>query len=164
MNKNPFPRADLDRHEIWEILVRHDFESFVARDWSLMEPDFSTGWFCGIDAHRSFDPQKWTIGFPTVQSYRDEWLLQAAEFSKIQLVGIGKLEFLYQACQLETIEISENMALAHKQFNGETKTVDDEIYSFCFQSLYQMTRYAGSWKIAGFVGYLPMDLIYNSGG
>ena len=86
----------------------------------------------------------------------------SAEFSKLQFVGIGKLDFLYHACKLETIEIVGNLALAHQQFNGNTKTVDGNSYSFCFQSLYQMIRYAGSWKIAGFVGYLPMAAINNS--
>lgn len=37
--QNPFA-GDPDCHEIWEILMRRDFEAFVAADWSRAEPDF----------------------------------------------------------------------------------------------------------------------------
>lgn len=155
MYENPFQLSDLDRRSIWEILVRRDFESFVAKDWSLTEPDFWTDGFFGIDAHLSSDPDQWTLSFPTLNSYRDEWLRQSVEFSKKRFVGIAPLDFLYQIYKLDTIEIAGDRALAHKKFDGSTQTINGGTFTICFQSMYKMMRISGNWKIAGFVGYLP---------
>ena len=74
---NPFPATDPVRREMWEMLVSGDFVSFLAADWAPMEPDFWAAGFCGIDARGSADPARWILAYPTVESYRDEWLRQA---------------------------------------------------------------------------------------
>ena len=102
---NPFPEADPERRQLWEMLVQRDFESFLAVDWSPMAADFWDAGFCGIDARGSADPARWTIAFPTVESYRDEWLRQARQFRRHEFPGLDKLEFLYAASRLDRIEI-----------------------------------------------------------
>jgi hypothetical protein len=155
MTENPFLTADHDRHSIWEILVTRDFEAFVAQDWSLTGPDFWAEGFFGIDAHQNSDPDRWTITFPNLDSYRDDWLQQATKYAGMQLAGVHKLDFLYQICRLDTIEVSGDRALAHKKFNGSAATLSGDTFSICFQSVYRLMRFSPQWKIAGFVGYLP---------
>ena len=74
---NPFPASDPERRTMWEMLVERDFVAFVNADWSLMADDFWAEGFYGLDAKFSRDPSDWKISFPTVESYRDEWLRQA---------------------------------------------------------------------------------------
>lgn len=154
-DRNPFPATDPERRELWEMLVNRDFTAFLAQDWSLMDPDFWAEGFCGIDARSSADPSQWRIPFPSVESYRNEWLRQAEQFAAVELVGTGKLDFLFACSRLERIEITGDRAIAHKKFDGSAKTVAGEDIQFHFQSVFQLVRIKGQWKIAGFVGYLP---------
>ena len=154
-DRNPFPLSDPERREIWEMLVYRDFTAFLAADWSLMEPDFWAEGFCGIDARKNADPTQWVISFPTVESYRDEWLRQAADFKLVELVGIDKLDFLFGCSQLARLEITGDRALGHKKFDGAAQTVSGKEIVLRFQSLFQLVRRDDRWKIAGFVGYLP---------
>ena len=151
---NPFLN-DPDRHEIWEILMRRDFEAFVASDWSLTEADFLEDEFQGIDAVYLSNPDHWRLRFPTLSSYRDEWLAQAADFKEIELLGTSKLNFLYQAATLDTIEIIGGRALAHKKFSGSSNTTTGTPLRLLWQSVYFLRKAGSHWKITGFVGYLP---------
>ena len=128
---------------------------FSPADWSAMEPDFWAEGFCGIDARGSADPADWTIAFPTVESYRDEWLRQARQFERHEFPGIDKLAFLYAASRFDRIEIVGDRALAHKKFDGSATTVDGQEVVLRFQSIFHLARIEDGWKIAGFVGYLP---------
>ncbi len=152
---NPFPPSDAERRGMWEMLVKRDFVSFLAADWSPMEPDFWAEGFLGIDACRSADPARWTIAFPTVESYRDAWLRQAEQFGRYEFREIDKLDFLYASSRLDRIEIVGNKALAHKKFDGAARTVDGQEVVLRFQLIFHLARIEGVWKIAGFVGYLP---------
>ena len=152
---NPFPATDPLRRGLWEMLMTRDFVSFLAADWSAMEPDFWAAGFCGIDARRSSDPARWSIAYPTVESYRDEWLRQAGQFERYRFDGIDKLDFLYASSRLDRIEIVGNRALAHKMFDGSATTVDGQEVVLRFQSIFHLARIDDVWKIAGFVGYLP---------
>jgi hypothetical protein len=156
--RNPFSPADTQRRDMWEMLVTRDFVSFLAADWSAMQPDFWADGFCGIDAHGSADPAHWTIAFPTVESYRDEWLRQAEKFQRYQFDGIDKLEFLFAGSRLDRIEIVGQRALAHKKFDGTATTVDGQEVVLRFQSIFHLATIGERWKIAGFVGYLPNPL------
>jgi hypothetical protein len=152
---NPFPATDPVRRGLWEMLVTRDFVSFLAADWSPMEPDFWAAGFCGIDARGSSDPARWTLAYPTVESYRDEWLRQAKQFERYEFRGVDKLDFLYASSRLDRIEIVGDRALAHKKFDGAATTVDGHEVVLRFQSIFHLARIDGVWKIAGFVGYLP---------
>jgi hypothetical protein len=140
---------------MWEMLVNRDFVAFVTSDWSLVANDFWADRFYGIDARKSSNPNDWTIGFPTLESYRDEWLSQAAHFEGVRFADIDKLDFLFGCARLERIEIAGDRALAHKKFDGAAKTVEGKSFELHFQSLFQLIRLEGQWKVAGFVGYLP---------
>ena len=38
--RNPFPAADQDRHQIWEMLVERDIIAFCQEDWEMVADDF----------------------------------------------------------------------------------------------------------------------------
>ena len=78
-DENPFPEADGDRHAIWEMLMRRDFEAFLAQGWAMVEDDFIAEGFFGLHAHGRSNPDSWKLGFPNLAAYRAEWLRQAAE-------------------------------------------------------------------------------------
>lgn len=155
--KNPFANNP-DHHEIWEVLVRRDFEAFVSADWSIIESDFIEEEFQGIDGQKLPNPDKWTLRFPDLASYRDEWMRQAIEFKNVEFKGISKLDFLYQAGSLTDIEIKGQRAFVHKKFDGTTTTTKGEPIRFLWQSLFFLKRVGGHWKVAGFVGFLPNPL------
>jgi hypothetical protein len=152
---NPFPPGDRERRGLWEMLVKRDFVSFLAVDWSAMEPDFWVEGFCGIDAGGSAEPARWKLTFPTVESYRDEWLRQARQFKQYEFQNLDKLDFLYASSRLDRIDIVGERALAHKKFDGSATTVDGEEVVLRFQSIFHLAWIEGRWKIAGFIGYLP---------
>jgi len=154
---NPFSTADSDRREIWEMLMIHDFDAFVTGDWSVVANDFWEEGFFGIHAQMHANPSHWVLAYPNVASYRDEWLRQVHEFAPIKLEGTTTLEFLFQACRLENISIERSRAIGLKRFDGAVKTVDGEDVLLRFQSLYKLVHIKNRWKIAGFVGYLPLD-------
>ena len=155
---NPFSQDDLERREIWEALMRRDFEAFLAADWSQVENDFVRQTFFGIDAGKNSDPDNWSLRYPTLGAYRDEWLRQAHEFSRVQLVGVGKLEFLFSSAQLNRIEITGDHAIGHKKFSGTATTSTGHRIVLEWQTLYKLLRVDGQWKIAGFIGYLPNNV------
>jgi len=57
--------------------------------------------------------------------------------------------------RLDPIEIKGEHALVHKKFAGELKTKSGKVLPLHWQSLFFASRVAGSWKLRGFVGYLP---------
>jgi hypothetical protein len=160
--RNPFTVADADRHAIWEILVRGDFEAFVTGDWSLVESDFWVEGFCGIDARKEPEPSNWKLTFPDIKSYRDEWSRQVSEFASVSLIGTDMRQFLYESCCLKDIEIRGERALARKTFDGMAETIEGKKIVLRFQTLYQLIHRGNRWLIAGFVGYLPNPMPQNS--
>ncbi|MEM1212839.1 MAG: RidA family protein [Planctomycetota bacterium] len=151
---NPFPN-DPDRHAIWEMLMRRDFEAFIANDWSMTAPDFAAKTFYGIDCRKQPNPDHWSLTYPSLEAYRDEWLRQADEFEPIEFVGTDKLGFFFDAVQLRDIDINGDHAVAHKKFLGSAQTTAGNTVTLRWQTLYQCRRVEGVWKIASFVGYMP---------
>lgn len=156
---NPFSEEDEDRHAIWEMLMRRDFEAFVVGDWSIVGNDFWEDAFVGVNAERKHNPDNWRLTFPSLSAYRDEWLRQVREFSAVELRGLSVLEFLYSACQLADIEINGLRAVAHKKFDGQAVTTSGERVVLKFQSLYLLAKHMERWVILGFVGYLPNPML-----
>jgi enamine deaminase RidA (YjgF/YER057c/UK114 family) len=152
--RNPFP-DDPDRCEIWDVLMRRDFESFLAADWSMTGPDFLETEFAALSGRLLPDPGEWRLRFPSLASYRDEWLGQAAEFQKIELKDISKLDFLYQSATLREIEITGTRAVARKKFDGTATTTAGAPITLRWQTLYFLRKAEAHWKITGFLGYLP---------
>jgi hypothetical protein len=150
--KNPFDQ-DSDRAEIWQMLMTRDFEAFAAGDWPMVEGDFDRLRFLGIHAHFTNDPDKWDAAFPTLEAYRDEWLRQAAESAKV--VYAGRLaDLLHHAVTLDRIDITGDVAVAHKLFDGEVPRADGTADRLTWRTLYFCLREGGRWRITGFVGYI----------
>jgi hypothetical protein len=153
---NPFA-DDPDRSAIWTMLVPRDITAFVNADWGMVENDFIATDFMGINGNRKDNPDGWTISFPTLAQYRDEWIRQAREgqsvvYAEDQEAGI------HRATSLTEIEISGERAVAHKKFNGEIKLADGGVDRLNWQTLYFCRKVEGQWKLTGFVGYLPYPM------
>ncbi|RIK87901.1 MAG: hypothetical protein DCC67_01375 [Planctomycetota bacterium] len=155
---NPYDvRVEPDRHAFWEALVARDSEAFAAADWSICDGDFCHERFEGISAHGSLNPLDWTLEYPTVNAYRDDWLRMAARFNAQSLVESTHRELLYRMQSFAKIEISGDRALVWKQFLADEPLQRGERYRANGQSLYRLHRLDGQWRIVGFVGYLPLE-------
>jgi len=150
---NPFPAADPDRHQIWQMLVERDIAAFIAADWAMVENDFAADQFVGYSGPSN--PDHWRIAYPALADYRDEWLKQAADFQKISLRSIGVSEFLHRTTVLRDIEIANDHAMVHKKFDGRAVTTTGEPIVLNWQTIYWLRRFAAGWKITGFLGFLP---------
>lgn len=154
---NPFNGSDINRAEIWNMLVARDIEAFVKADWSMVAGDFVEEGFFGIDAAKAQSANEWRLKFPSLGAYREEWLAQAKETQGLAdpeeaLAGI------HAATRLTDIDIRGDVAVAHKKFNGHVQLKDGLLDRLYWQTLYNCRRVDGQWKIASFVGYMPFDL------
>lgn len=155
---NPYDASvDADRHALWTILVARDSDAFVAADWDLCDDDFAHGRFEGISANGELDPIKWSLRYPTVESYRDDWLQMADRFLSTEFAATTHRELLYKMQTFAKVEIADGRAIVWKQFWADEPLANGERYKISAQSVYRLQRIAGSWKIVGFVGYLPME-------
>lgn len=154
MKTNPFAESDQDRRAIWNMLVYRDTKAFLSADWTIVAGDFIEDNFIGIDAGRIGNPDAWRLGFPTLQTYRDEWLRQAQEFQKLTW-GEDLETAFFRVTVLRDIEIKENMALVHKKFFGSILKADGRSQPMNWQTLYYCKKVNGIWKITGFTGYMP---------
>lgn len=151
---NPFASGELDRHEIWQMLVERDITAFLAADWSMVADDFISDGFMGIDGKKLANPDDWCVSFPTLEAYRTEWLRQAVD-TLATVFAEDPREAIFRATRLEEIEISGDRAVAHKKFDGSITKADGGIDRLLWQSLYFCRKQEGRWRISGFVGYLP---------
>jgi hypothetical protein len=153
---NPYELGD-DRHVLWQILVARDSDAFAAADWSQCDRDFAHEHFEGISANGSFDPMKWSLRYPTVESYRDDWLQMAERFSNTSFAALSHRELLYRMQKFAKVEIADGRAIVWKQFCADEPLTNGERYTISAQSVYRLRRLDGQWKIVGFVGYLPTE-------
>jgi enamine deaminase RidA (YjgF/YER057c/UK114 family) len=151
---NPFAATDKDRAAIWEMLAARDIRAFTAGDWSMVEGDFIREGFMGVDGRHSGDPDGWTLAFPDLAAYKEEWLRQAAAF-RVTAPEKDAEAFLWRATVLRDIEINGDAALAHKKFTWDALKAEGKDVPANWQTLYHCRRTDGGWKIAGFTGYLP---------
>lgn len=150
--QNPFA-DDPDRHAIWEMLMPRDFEAFARQDWSMVEPDFDKSRFLGIHAHFSSDKDDWNAAFPSLETYRDEWLRQAAESAGETFAEPLPAQLL-AAVTMNQIDINGDVAVAHKKFDGKIRKADGTADTLSWQTLYFCRNNGGRWQITGFVGYI----------
>lgn len=153
---NPFPN-DPDRSAIWTMLVPRDIKAYVNADWSMVEADFAADDFMGINGNRVDNPDGWTISFPTLDLYRDEWLRQAREGQQTDYAEDVEAG-IHRATSLTEIEITGERAFAHKKFDGEIKLANGGVDRLNWQTLYFLRKIGGEWKLTGFVGYLPYPM------
>ena len=157
VNQNPFPLTDPDRRALWEMLVERDIQAFIAQDWSRVAPDFIEENFMGIDARFLRNPDSWQLTFPNLKTYQVAWLQQAKDFAQTEWAEDTE-QALYEATDLRDIAIVGDSALLHKKFDGSIRRKDGEVDRLNWQTLYRCRKIRGTWKIAGFVGYLPNPL------
>jgi hypothetical protein len=154
---NPFnAAADPDRHYLWERMVTVDSEAFVAGDWAAVEADFDPDQFEGIRCGQSADPAEWHIAFPTLASYRDNWLDLSKQFLARKFVGLTHQQAIFARTHLSRIDIAGDRALCHKQFYGDLPLSDGTMLTGARQTLYRAHRFSGVWKVVGFLGQLPL--------
>lgn len=158
--KNPFPEGDPDRHFLWEMLVRRDIEAFVSQDWSMVEDDFAPDSFFGIHAHFLSDADSWRLQFPTLASYRDEWLRQARDAAATKFAEPLR-DAMFRITNMRDIDVDGDKAVLHKKFNGSVAKADGSADKLKWQTLYFCTKVGERWKITGFVGYLPHPLLHE---
>ena len=152
--KNPFPAADVDRHEIWQMLVERDIIAFCQESWEMVDDDFIKENFIGVDAGKRHNPDSWRLGFPDLEHYKEEWLRQARYFAQTHWAEDPE-RAMYHATTLRDIDIQGDSAVAHKKFDGEILKPHGEKTVLNWQTLYHCRKIGGRWKIAGFTGYLP---------
>lgn len=152
---NPFA-GDKDREQIWDMLVRRDIDAFVTQNWSLVADDFDEARFLGIHAHGEANPDKWDAAFPTLASYRDEWLRQAAASAATDYAE-SLADGVHRATRLNVIDINGDVAVARKKFDGTIAKADGTQDILNWQTLYFCRRDGGRWRITGFVGYMVND-------
>jgi hypothetical protein len=155
---NPFDAAgDPDRSEIWEALVRRDSDAFAAADWSVCAADFAADRFEGISAHGSLNPIEWSLRYPTIESYQDDWTRMAHDFLALPLARVSHRELLYRMQRIARIEITGTRAVVWKQFRADEALTTADRYTILAQSVYRLHKIDGRWRIVGFVGYLPLE-------
>ncbi|MCL7998106.1 hypothetical protein M8994_07610 [Brucella sp. 21LCYQ03] len=152
---NPFV-GDKDREQIWDMLVRRDIEAFVSQNWSLVADDFDEVRFLGIHAHGEANPDKWDAAFPTLNSYRDEWLRQAATSAATEYAE-PLSDGVFRATRLNVIDINGDVAVARKKFDGTIAKADGTRDILNWQTLYFCRGDGERWRITGFVGYMVND-------
>lgn len=152
--RNPFPETDTARRAIWEMLVPRDIDAYLAADWSMVADDFIEQGFLGISGNKSPNPDQWTLAFPTLAAYRDEWLRQAREGLSVAY-GEDPRAAIFRTTRLEEIDIVNETAIVRKKFDGGIRKADGGFDVMIWQTLYYCRLHEGRWKIAGFTGYLP---------
>lgn len=155
---NPFGAGDSERRQIWEMLVARDSDAFAAQNWKMVENDFIPERFDGISGNGSDNPDAWTLKYPTLVSYRDDWLAQGAEYAKVPLTAISHRDLVYKLTTMNEIEIKGDRAICHKKFHADEPLKNGERFRLAAQTIYRLHRIGSIWKIVGFVGYLPYPM------
>jgi hypothetical protein len=155
---NPYDeRQEPDHHALWEILIARDSEAFAKCDWSICDNDFARDRFDGISAHASLDPLRWTLRYPTVDAYRDDWLTMAEKYRQVPFAKISHRDFLYRMQTFARVDLADDRAVVWKQFRAAASLTNGEQHRAWGQSVYRLHRVDGRWQIVGFVGYLPLE-------
>lgn len=154
MNKNPFAVEDADRYALWEMLVSRDIKAFAAQDWSRVENDFMEDSFTAVDACLSANPDDWKLSFPNLEAYKNFWLQQAKEYTETAWIESAETA-LFEISSLSDIEINGDTALVHKIISGHLIRIGGDFKPVNWKTLYNCKKINGTWKIAGFTGYLP---------
>ncbi len=150
------PHTDPDRREIWDILMREDFEGYCAADFTTCRQRFDPD-FCAYDGANSRNPDDWKLRFPTLAPYEKLWIDSAREDRKKWPRDKTWMEFYDRSVRLSGIEIQGDRAVAHKKFFGTTTLTDGKPFKIAWQTLYLLRKRPAGWKITGFLGYLPYD-------
>jgi hypothetical protein len=147
---------DAQTAPILEMLLPRDCDAFADGDWLAVEHDFCADRFEGIVSNQSLDPHDWTLKYPRLEDYRDDWLRGSKTFNAMRLQRTTPRELIHAMSRVEQLLISGDRAIAQKTFRADEPLVDGGAYRLWCQTLYRLHRIGGEWKIVGFVGYLPL--------
>ena len=143
-----------DEVKIWNLLIYNDFHAFCKGDWEMIQNDFAEKEFYAIHSNKSNIKIDWSLKYDSLSVYREDWLRQSKEFLRLDF-RLNPLEILFASTKLAKIEIKEDMALVHKEFNGAFELKGADTVLFDWISLFTLRKFDSDWKIIGFVGYLP---------
>ena len=152
--RNPFAPGT-DRHALWHLLVEVDIEAFVHADWDRLKTAFIGEGFTAIDAQGSLNPDSWRLSFTRAEDYGALWLDNARQMAE-RVARDDLRQAFIDATTMDDIEVQGDSALLHNKLDGQIVTASGEIIPLHWQTLYQCVKLGGAWKIAGFVGFLPL--------
>lgn len=143
-----------DEAKIWKVLMYNDFHAFCKGDWEMIANDFDQASFCAIQGNKSNNKLDWNLQYNSLEAYQTDWLQQSKEFLKNEFLR-DPLKVLFESTQLSKIEINGDVALVHKEFDGEFQRKDAPAIVLDWISLFLLKKKEDQWKIFSFVGYLP---------
>jgi hypothetical protein len=150
---NPYTQTDY--FDIWEMLIKRDFEGFLSQNWKLIEDDFSGDSFFGIDYSKSKNPDNWKLTFSTLEQYKQSWLKDSIDFSQISFSSSPR-NILYECSKLENWDIQHDKAIVQKVFDGEIPILNGGAIQLKWRSIFMLKKIEDTWKIHGFVGYISL--------
>lgn len=156
--ENPFPSSDTLRHALWEQHIKTDIDAFIAGDWSQVAADFDADRFCALDAGRSANPVDWTVGFPTLEAYKNTWLAQSKVTRERADPAVLRNALLSGASLAKVTQTGPDALVMLKSFDGALPLKDGTSEPYGWQSLFTLRRVQQDWKIVSFIGYLPPSI------
>jgi hypothetical protein len=153
--RNPYPPGS-EQHTVFEMAVVRDVEAFAAGDWARVAADFIEEGFFGLDGRGVADPSSWRLTYPTLASYRDRWLDQSAAF-RARRHRVDPVEAMLAVLKVPMLELDGDSGLLLKRFDGTIETEEGEPLTLRRESLFVLRRVRGVFRVAGFVGYLPLS-------
>lgn len=156
--ENPFPATDALRHALWEQHIKTDIDAFIAGDWSQVAADFDADRFCALDAGRSANPADWTVGFPTLEAYKNTWLAQSKVTRERADPAVLRDALLSGASLAKVTQTGLDALVMLKSFDGALPLKDGTSEPYGWQSLFTLRRVQQDWKIVSFIGYLPPSI------
>lgn len=153
--ENPYPASDALRHALWEQHIKTDIDAFIAGDWSRVAADFDAARFCALDAGRSADPADWTVGFPTLEAYKNTWLAQSKVTKERADPALLRDALLAGASLAKVTQTGPDALVMLKSFDGALPLKDGTFEPYGWQSLFTLRLVQQDWKIVSFIGYLP---------
>lgn len=142
-----------DEQVIHEILIDRDIAAFAAGDWESASEDFDRDAFIGYSGEGGTA----RVRFPSLDSYGESWLAQAAAFRGVDAGALVRQ--LHAVQRLESIDVAEGRALATKVFAGSIDLPDGTVSHLDWTTYYflRFHHVEERWLITGFLGYLPRE-------
>jgi hypothetical protein len=154
-NLNPFTPDNEDQFEIWDLLIRRDFEAFLRQDWEAIASDYLADGFYGLDFKKSPIESDWKLGYANLETYRKEWIRESERFKQISFM-VNPRNILYECCRLEHWQIMDSKCSVHKVFNGSIPVHKADPILLRWRSIFLLQRNNYKWKVTGFVGYMNL--------
>lgn len=153
---NPYPKADADRWELWETLVRCDNEAFVAASWEMIAENFVANGFAVTDAHGTIDTSTWTVAFSDLDAYARVWRHKAQEYRRT--LGPDQVHALMRDHnRLARIDVVGDVAIVEKTIGGLLWGDSIGQPARATTTLCHGRRVNGRWRIVSILSRLPVD-------